>query len=430
MNKKKLISGVVLAAGMLFSGSTISHNAEAASNVVMWGNMQLVKGQIGEVTILQNTSLYKLGANKQMTFARTLKKGSSYRVYSESTFAGVTYYGVGAGYYVKASSQVKYQTPPKALLAEVNGTTQQSASSSPTVSNMQLVKGQTGEVTILQNTSLYKLGANKQMTFARTLKKGSSYHVYSESTFGGVTYYGVGAGYYVKASSQVKYQTPATGSSTPSGSTTQQEEHSVTALQQKLCDLGYLPLTDTFQWKYTNIPASLKSLWQPGVDNVMTQGAIMEFQADNGLSTDGIAGPLTWAAIDNAIANNKQNPHGYSFVSVSGTSPFTLYLWNNGQYVLKSLANLGIPKSQTVTGTYPVYLQYQSQEMKGTNPDGTTYDDPGVPYVSYFYKGEAIHGFPRASYGSQQSLGCVELPYAAAQTAWQYIHIGTLVTID
>ena len=34
--------------------------------------------------------------------------------------------------------------------------------------------------------------------------------------------------------------------------------------------------------------------------------------------------------------------------------------------------------------------------MKGTNPDGTTYDDPNVPYASYFNGGDALHGFVRA----------------------------------
>lgn len=206
---KKLISGVVLAAGLLFSASTSSPHAEAtspAAPVVMWGNTPLVKGQIGKVTILQDTPLYQLGSNKKMTIVRTLKKGSSYRVYSVSTIAGVTYYGTGGGSYVKATSQVKYETPPKST-APASAPT---AGNTKTVmwGNMQLVKGQIGKVTILQDTPLYRLGANKKMTIARTLKKGIAYRVYSVSTIGGATYYGTGGGCYVKASSQVKYETP------------------------------------------------------------------------------------------------------------------------------------------------------------------------------------------------------------------------------
>ena len=52
--------------------------------------------------------------------------------------------------------------------------------------------------------------------------------------------------------------------------------------------------------------------------------------------------------------------------------------------------------------------------MSGTNPDGSHYHDPGLRYISYFNGGDALHYFPRGSYGSPQSLGCVELPLAAA----------------
>jgi hypothetical protein len=67
--------------------------------------------------------------------------------------------------------------------------------------------------------------------------------------------------------------------------------------------------------------------------------------------------------------------------------------------------------------------------MKGLNPDGTKYADP-VWYVSYFSSGEAVHYFPRGSYGFPQSLGCVELPWDSAAKAWPYLTYGSLVTVD
>ena len=67
--------------------------------------------------------------------------------------------------------------------------------------------------------------------------------------------------------------------------------------------------------------------------------------------------------------------------------------------------------------------------MKGTNPDGTKYADP-VTWVAYFRAGEAVHYFPRGSYGYQQSLGCVELPLdQTAKYIWPYLTYGTLVTV-
>ena len=40
-----------------------------------------------------------------------------------------------------------------------------------------------------------------------------------------------------------------------------------------------------------------------------------------------------------------------------------------------------------------------------------------------------MHQFSRWSYGSYQSLGCVELPWAAAKKAWPYLTYGSLVTV-
>jgi len=204
---------------------------------------------------------------------------------------------------------------------------------------------------------------------------------------------------------------------------------SVTELQRELAALNYLPLTETFGWRY-NVPSSLQALWKPGSYNVMTRGAVMEFQAANHLAIDGIAGPLTWAALNRAYQQKQMNPYGYTYVLISEKTPETLQLWWNGKLVLTSLANTGIPQRPTALGTFPVYQRYYSQEMQGTNPDGTHYDDPGVPYVNYFYGGDAIHGFWRQSFGYPQSLGCVELPVSNAKIAWQYINYGTLVTVQ
>jgi lipoprotein-anchoring transpeptidase ErfK/SrfK len=102
---------------------------------------------------------------------------------------------------------------------------------------------------------------------------------------------------------------------------------------------------------------------------------------------------------------------------------------SDGQAAFSSPANTGIPQAPTALGTYPVYLRYASTTMQGTNPDGTHYNDPGVPWVSCFNGGDAVHGFLRGSYGSPQSRGCVELPYAAAEVAFGLMNYGTLVTV-
>lgn len=224
-------------------------------------------------------------------------------------------------------------------------------------------------------------------------------------------------------------------------------------LQELLAKLGYLPLkwvpatpvsptlaaqitamtsapTGQFQWTYPSTPAPLKSLWIPGQYNVMVQGAVMNFERVQGMPTDGVAGPAVWKALINADLANQTNPDGYTYAYVSENLPETLTLWHNGQVVLTTLANTGIPQSPTYLGTFPVYVRYRSQTMQGVNPSGVKYSDPGVPYVNYFKGGDAVHGFPRASYGFPQSLGCVELPIPNAAKVWPYMHYGTLVTVS
>jgi hypothetical protein len=95
---------------------------------------------------------------------------------------------------------------------------------------------------------------------------------------------------------------------------------------------------------------------------------------------------------------------------------------------MRTLANTGIPSAPTVDGTFPVYERFLNTIMSGTNPDGSHYSDP-VQFVSYFNGGDAVHYFVRPGYGYEQSLGCVELPYNAAQRAYPYLTYGSLVTV-
>lgn len=217
-------------------------------------------------------------------------------------------------------------------------------------------------------------------------------------------------------------------------------------LQQLLAQLGFLPLAFTptqpaspqqeaepqpgsFSWRWANQPASLTSLWTQGTSNVITTGAVMSFEDQHGLATDGIAGPQVWTALLQAAAAGQGDTKPYGYVYVTENLPETVTVYQNGAQVYQTLANTGVPAAPTATGTYPVYLRYVSTTMKGTNPNGTPYNDPGIPWVSYFNGGDALHGFIRAQYGFPQSLGCVEMPFASAQVVWPYTPLGTLVTI-
>jgi peptidoglycan hydrolase-like protein with peptidoglycan-binding domain len=226
-------------------------------------------------------------------------------------------------------------------------------------------------------------------------------------------------------------------------------------LDQLLAQLGYLPLTwspaagatvpaatDTagqlaaaftapqgqFAWD-SGYPARLRQFWHNGqATGLILKGAVMAFESDHGLAMDGVAGPAVWTDLLKAVARNQANTHGYTYAIANEANPETLTIWHNGHVVLHALTNTGIPASPTTIGTAPVYLRYYTQIMRGKNPDGTKYADR-VYYVSYFRAGEAVHYYLRGSYGSPQSLGCVELPMAEAQKAWPYLSYGSLVTV-
>ena len=162
---------------------------------------------------------------------------------------------------------------------------------------------------------------------------------------------------------------------------------------------------------------------------MVTRGALMAFENAHEMTTDGEAGPAVWHALMHAMdAREHSTAAGYTFVMVSEGSE-SLQLWHDGSIRLSTPVNTGIASAPTELGTFPVYEHIASGTMSGTNPDGSHYEDPGIPWISYFNGGDALHGFLRASYGSPQSLGCVEMPYATAGRVWPYTPIGTLVHI-
>ena len=231
---------------------------------------------------------------------------------------------------------------------------------------------------------------------------------------------------------------------------------STTRAQQLLANLGYLPVVfkpagarvgltvadqenaavhapaGRFVWRYHNTPGQLMSQWQPGDDGVITRGAIMMFETDHDLTADGVLGPVVWKALINAALHDQKSSFGYSFVMVhEADADETSTLWHNGHTIITTPANTGTSAAGgTALGTYPVFEHLVTTTMSGTNPDGSKYSDPGIKWVSYFNGGDALHEYPRGSYGFPQSDGCVEMPMAAAAKIWPYTPVGALVDVS
>lgn len=174
-------------------------------------------------------------------------------------------------------------------------------------------------------------------------------------------------------------------------------------------------------------PSQLRGLWAHD-PSIVLRGAVMAFESQHRLAMDGVASTGVWQALLAARAHRQFNTTGYNYAVATESGPETLTVYHNGRVVMKSAANTGISGRGTAPGTFPVYERLRSQTMRGTNPDGSHYAD-FVQWIAYFNGGDAVHYIPRASYGSPQSLGCIELPYSAAEQAWGYLTYGTLVTV-
>lgn len=220
---------------------------------------------------------------------------------------------------------------------------------------------------------------------------------------------------------------------------------STTRLQQLLAELGYLPLSysetgtapadmalpqpGTLAWRWT-MPPTLTDQWVQGSPNTITKGAVMEFETQNGLAIDGVPGPDVWSALLADVASHKADANPYTYVLVTKTLPEHVTAWVNGSLMFANIpTNTGVPGATTHDGTFQVFEHVRASDMKGCNVTGSCYNDPTVPWASYFTGGEALHGFPRAHYGYPQSNGCVEMPITTAGRMWPYTPVGTTVTV-
>jgi hypothetical protein len=187
---------------------------------IYWDKMELKPGQIGRVSIVKDTILYKLSGSN-LVKEKVLKAGTGYRIYNFKT----NLLGVGGGFYVVRDNKITYKTPSKKKLQDSACASKKPSSSKPSVpapvvidqsckgivpgqkikwDDTYLKPGQIGRVFIVKDTVLYKL-TKSGLKQAKILKKGGSYRIYNFKT--GLL--GVGGGYYLKRDNRITYKTPS-----------------------------------------------------------------------------------------------------------------------------------------------------------------------------------------------------------------------------
>ncbi len=199
--------------------------------------------------------------------------------------------------------------------------------------------------------------------------------------------------------------------------------------------LAYVPMIDNQQvvydaivkWDDKAVPKRLMSMLTPVVDknNIIYTSAIQRLEKHGNVSS---------VALAYNIGITAKKPFVWVFVNQK-KRPEKLYVWQSDYpkhdgIVFNSLVNTGVDHT-TTPGTFTVYIRLRTTEMRGYFP-GTHqyYDDPNIPWVNYFNKGEAIHGYPRYAYGFPQSAGCVELPIRKAKELYPILYKGALVTVS
>jgi hypothetical protein len=228
---------------------------------------------------------------------------------------------------------------------------------------------------------------------------------------------------------------------------------SIKALQEALARLNYLPYKlESFSGVNLNVPLTtalaserayalprgwLKPIYssapslEAGTMDPTTTGALEVWEQDHDVAVGTAPDTAIWRSLVREEAMGVRNPRPYTWVTVTeNTNPELLKVHENDHVVITTPANTGVPGAATQTGEFPIYVRYTSTTMIGTNVDGTHYDDPGIPWVNYFNGGDAVHGYPRASYGFPQSNGCVELPIGTAQRVFYQLMVGDMVDVS
>lgn len=119
--KKRTLSVGILTAMMMISpiaGNAVEAStlAEISTQKIMWGANELSDTQIGRITFLKDTKLYKRNGNSPVQFHLVAKKGSMWRVHKITKEGNMNVYDLGGGVRVQQSSLSKYEAAPIDLI--------------------------------------------------------------------------------------------------------------------------------------------------------------------------------------------------------------------------------------------------------------------------------------------------------------------------
>ena len=175
----------------------------------------------------------------------------------------------------------------------------------------------------------------------------------------------------------------------------------VVLLQRRLAALGYL-----------------SAGYATGEYDYGTLQAVIAFQGWEGLTQDGIAGPLTLARLRNARAPAPWSTAG-QHIEIH-IAQQVLLLVTGGRVVRAIHVSTAAPGHVTPHGTFAIY---RKERMSWSVPFQVW-----MPYANYFTGGYAIHEYPDVP-PYPASHGCVRVPVGDSIVVWNFATLGTPVTI-
>jgi hypothetical protein len=173
-------------------------------------------------------------------------------------------------------------------------------------------------------------------------------------------------------------------------------------LQQRLADLSYLPAAAV-----------------DGIYGDQTRFAVVAFQKWEGLDRDGVPGPATQAALEQASRPTPQSAGGGRRAELLLDRQVVL-LVDGGRVVRTISVSTGAAGYETPPGSFSIF---RKEEMSWSVPFQVW-----LPWASYFVGGIAFHEYPDVP-PYPASHGCVRVPRYDAKLVYDFTPIGTPVIV-
>ena len=178
------------------------------------------------------------------------------------------------------------------------------------------------------------------------------------------------------------------------------------AVQTRLAALGYLPseaVTGKFDYR--------------------TQQAVIAFQAWEGLSRDGVVGPLTLARLKSAGRPVPIDESAARHVEIYRARGVVLLI-AGGRAVRAIHTSTGFGGDSPDVGTPPGKFRIYRKELRSWSVPYKAW----LPFAAYWVGGWALHGHSNIP-ARPASHGCARLPLPEAKVVYDFVAIGTPVQV-